>query len=59
VNNADPSHSHGAGTLAGGSHNHGAGSLAGSAHTHGAGSMTAASASNVPAYYEVVICVKD
>lgn len=59
VNNADPSHSHDAGTLAGGSHSHGVGSLAGSAHSHAAGSLAAASASNVPAYYEVVICVKD
>ncbi len=59
VNATDPSHSHGAGTLAGGSHNHGVGSLAGASHTHGAGSLAAGSASNVPAYYTVVVCVKD
>jgi hypothetical protein len=59
VQSADPSHSHGAGTLSGGSHSHGVGSLAGASHTHGAGSLAAASASNVPAYYEVILCVKD
>jgi hypothetical protein len=59
VNAADPSHSHAAGTLAGGNHSHGVGTLAGAAHSHGAGSLAAGSVSNVPAYYGVIVCVKD
>ena len=59
IQNADPSHSHAAGTLSGSNHNHSAGSLAGSAHTHAAGSLATATASNLSTYYEVIVCVKD
>jgi hypothetical protein len=59
VNSGDASHDHGSGTLAGGSHTHGTGTLAGAAHTHGGGSVAAASASNLPAYYGVIVCRKD
>jgi hypothetical protein len=59
VNAGDASHSHAAGTLSGDSHSHAKGTLAGAAHTHGGGSVAAASASNLPAYYGVIVCVKD
>jgi hypothetical protein len=59
INSGDASHSHSSGTLSCDSHSHGTGSLAGASHTHGAGSFAAASTSNVPAYFEVVVCVKN
>lgn len=43
----------------GASHSHGAGTLSGASHGHAAGSLAAASASNVPAYYTLRLCVKD
>jgi hypothetical protein len=55
----DPSHSHSAGTLAGTAHLHTAGTLAGASHTHGVGSLATVSASNLPAYFGVILCEKD
>jgi hypothetical protein len=57
VDNSDPSHSHGVGSLSGGGHSHSVGSLALSAHGHGVGSLALASASNVAAYYNLIVCV--
>lgn len=59
INNTDPSHSHGVGTLGGGSHTHGVGTLAGGSHTHDAGTLAATASSNVPAWYGLILCVKD
>jgi hypothetical protein len=59
ISSSDPSHSHGAGSLAGASHTHGAGSLAGASHGHAVGSLTIDSASNLAAYYGLVVCQKD
>lgn len=53
------SHSHGAGSLSGGSHSHNDGSLAGASHTHAVGTLATVSASNLPAYYGVILCRKD
>jgi hypothetical protein len=59
VTAADPSHSHGAGTLSGGSHGHGVGTLGGASHTHGVGTLAADSASNLPAYYGIILCQRN
>ena len=53
------SHSHGAGSLSGSSHTHSDGSLAGASHTHAVGTLATVSASNLPAYYGVILCRKD
>jgi hypothetical protein len=59
VQSSDPGHSHGAGSLAGSSHGHGVGTLVGTAHGHGLGTLAAASASNLAAYYGLIVCQKD
>jgi len=59
ADSADPAHSHTSGSLAGGSHSHSSGTLGASSHAHAAGSLSPATASNLPAYYAVVLCAKD
>jgi hypothetical protein len=57
VDNSDPSHSHGVGSLSGSSHGHSVGALAFDPHGHGPGSLALDSASNLAAYYNLVVCV--
>ena len=59
LNSNDPAHSHSAGTLSGNSHNHSAGTLAVSSHGHGVGTLATAAASNLPAYYQLIVCQKN
>jgi hypothetical protein len=59
IESSDPAHTHGTGTLAGSSHGHGVGTLAGTAHGHGLGTLAGASASNLAAYYGLIVCQKD
>jgi hypothetical protein len=59
VASADPAHSHAAAGLSGESHSHSSGTLSGGGHTHSSGSLAAATASNLPAYFTVVICQKN